>query len=61
MDMPSVYEFLTGKLPTDHISDNWIFEWNINTTKIYYRRLKRIIDMILAVVISDYQPSLSWS
>ena len=50
MDMPSVYEFLTGKLPTEHISDNWIFEWNINTTKIYYRRLKRIIDIILAVL-----------
>jgi len=50
MDMPSVYEFLTGKLPTEHISDNWIFEWNINTTKIYYRRLKRIIDVMLAVL-----------
>ncbi len=50
MDMPSIYEFLTGKLPTDHISDNWIFEWNINTTKIYYRRLKRIIDVMLAVL-----------
>ena len=50
MDMPSVYEFLTGKLPTEHISDNWIFEWNINTTKIYYRRLKRIMDVVLAVL-----------
>jgi exopolysaccharide biosynthesis polyprenyl glycosylphosphotransferase len=50
MDMPSVYEFLTGKLPTEHISDNWIFEWNINTTKIYYRRLKRTIDIMLAVI-----------
>jgi len=51
MDMPSVYEFLTGKLPTEHISDNWIFEWNINTTKIYYRRFKRITDVILAVLL----------
>jgi len=50
MDMPSLYEFITGKLPTEHISNNWIFEWNINTTKIYYRRLKRIIDIILAVL-----------
>ncbi len=50
MDMPSIYEFLTGKLPTDHISDNWIFEWNINTTKTYYRRLKRTIDVVLAVL-----------
>jgi exopolysaccharide biosynthesis polyprenyl glycosylphosphotransferase len=50
MDMPSVYEFLTGKLPTEHISDNWIFEWNINTTKNYYLRLKRFIDVMLASV-----------
>jgi len=50
MDMPSIYEFLTGKLPTDHISDNWIFEWNINTSKVYYRRLKRIMDVLLAVL-----------
>jgi exopolysaccharide biosynthesis polyprenyl glycosylphosphotransferase len=50
IDMPTVYEALTAKLPTEHISDNWIFEWNINTTKIYYRRLKRLIDIILASV-----------
>jgi len=50
IDMPSLYEFLTAKLPTEHISDNWIFEWNINTSKIYYRRVKRIMDVVLAVL-----------
>jgi exopolysaccharide biosynthesis polyprenyl glycosylphosphotransferase len=50
IDMPSLYEFLTAKLPTDHISDNWIFEWNINTTQLYYRRVKRIMDLVLAVL-----------
>ena len=48
IDMPTFYEFLTGKLPTDHISDNWIFDWSVNSRKIYYIRLKRLIDLTLA-------------
>lgn len=50
IDMPTIYEFLTGKLPTEHISDNWIFEWNVNSSRIYYLRLKRLIDLTLAVI-----------
>lgn len=50
IDMPSIYEFLTAKLPTEHISDNWIFDWNINKAKIYYRRVKRFTDLTLAFV-----------
>jgi exopolysaccharide biosynthesis polyprenyl glycosylphosphotransferase len=48
IDLPTFYEFLTGKLPTDYISDNWIFDWSINSSKIYYLRLKRVIDLVLA-------------
>jgi lipopolysaccharide/colanic/teichoic acid biosynthesis glycosyltransferase len=48
--MPTIYEFLTAMLPTEHISDNWIFEWNVNSTKIYYLRLKRLIDLTLAMI-----------
>ena len=48
IDMPTFYEFLTGKLPTDHISDDWIFDWSVNSKKIYYIRLKRLIDLALA-------------
>jgi exopolysaccharide biosynthesis polyprenyl glycosylphosphotransferase len=48
IDMPTFYEFLTGKLPTDHISDDWIFEWSVNNKKIYYIRIKRLIDLTLA-------------
>ena len=48
IDMPTFYEFLTGKLPTDYISDDWIFDWSINSSKIYYIRLKRLIDLTLA-------------
>jgi exopolysaccharide biosynthesis polyprenyl glycosylphosphotransferase len=46
--MPTVYEFLTGKLPTDHISDKWIFDWSVNKSKLKYIRLKRLMDVALA-------------
>jgi exopolysaccharide biosynthesis polyprenyl glycosylphosphotransferase len=48
IDLPTFYEFLTGKLPTDYISDNWIFDWSINSSKIYYIRVKRLLDLSLA-------------
>ena len=48
IDMPTFYEFLTGKLPTDHISDDWIFDWSVNSSKVYYIRLKRLVDLTLA-------------
>ncbi len=48
IDMPTVYEMLMGKLPTDHISDKWIFDWSVNTSKIHYIRLKRLIDLAMA-------------
>lgn len=47
-DLPTFYEILTGKLPTDYITDNWIFDWSINKSKIYYIRVKRLIDLTLA-------------
>ena len=51
IDMPTFYEFLTGKLPTEHISDDWIFDWSVNSRKIYYIRLKRLIDLALAGIL----------
>jgi lipopolysaccharide/colanic/teichoic acid biosynthesis glycosyltransferase len=50
MDMPTLYEIITRKLPTEHLSEKLIFEWNINTTRINYLRLKRFIDLILATI-----------
>ena len=51
IDMPTFYEFLTGKLPTDHITDDWIFDWSVNSKKIYYIRVKRLIDVALAGIL----------
>lgn len=50
VDMPSVYEAITGKVPTSHISSEWLYQWNVNSTRIYYRRLKRLLDLVLATV-----------
>jgi exopolysaccharide biosynthesis polyprenyl glycosylphosphotransferase len=50
IDMPSLYEFLAGKIPTDHISDVWLLLHSLNHSKLYYRRLKRIMNLILAAL-----------
>ena len=50
IDMPSLYEFLAGKIPTDHISDVWLLLHSLNSSKLYYRHLKRIMDLVLAAL-----------
>ncbi len=47
-DMPSIFEAITGKVPTSHISSDWLYHWNLNSEKLYYRRLKRLFDLLLA-------------
>jgi exopolysaccharide biosynthesis polyprenyl glycosylphosphotransferase len=48
IDMPSLYEFLAGKIPTDHISDVWLLIHSLNSNKVYYRHFKRVTDLVLA-------------
>ena len=50
VDMPTMFEFLTGKIPTDHISDLWLFFHNLSKGKLYYRRIKRIVDLGIALL-----------
>jgi exopolysaccharide biosynthesis polyprenyl glycosylphosphotransferase len=50
LDIPTIMEYLTGTVPTGHISDNWLFEWSLKSYKGYYYRIKRIFDLSLAVV-----------
>jgi exopolysaccharide biosynthesis polyprenyl glycosylphosphotransferase len=50
IDMPSLYEFLVAKIPTDHIADAWLLFHSLNNTKAYYRHFKRITDLGLAVL-----------
>jgi exopolysaccharide biosynthesis polyprenyl glycosylphosphotransferase len=50
IDMPSLFEFLAGKIPTDHISDVWLLFHSLNLSQLYYRHLKRIGDLVLAAL-----------
>jgi exopolysaccharide biosynthesis polyprenyl glycosylphosphotransferase len=48
IDMPSLYEVLDGKIPTDHISDVWLLFHSLNSAKVYYRLFRRVMDLALA-------------
>jgi len=50
IDMPSLYEFLAWRIPTDHISDVWLLLHSLHGAKLYYRHFKRFIDVILAAL-----------
>ena len=48
IDVPSLNEFLAGKIPVDHISDIWLYFNNLSYRKSYYPKVKRIIDLLLS-------------
>jgi exopolysaccharide biosynthesis polyprenyl glycosylphosphotransferase len=49
-DVPSLFETLAGKIPTEHISDAWFLFHGLNKSKIYYRHFKRVLDVAAAGV-----------
>jgi exopolysaccharide biosynthesis polyprenyl glycosylphosphotransferase len=51
IDMPTVYEILTGKIPIDHISDIWLFFNSLNNSRLYYRKIKRLTDLVFALLV----------
>ncbi|MFP3867798.1 MAG: sugar transferase [Desulfobacteraceae bacterium] len=50
MDLPNLYEFLTGKIPVDHISDIWLYFHGLNNNKLFYPHIKRLIDIVLVLL-----------
>lgn len=49
LDMPSFYEYLANKVPIDHISDIWLFLNSLRPHQLYYRHLKRLMDLALSI------------
>jgi lipopolysaccharide/colanic/teichoic acid biosynthesis glycosyltransferase len=49
VDMPTMYEHLAKKIPLDYISDHWLFLHSIYRSKYYYRHIKRLTDLVMAV------------
>jgi len=52
VDMPNFYEHLAGKLPIDHLSDIWLLFNGLNKNKLYCRHLKRVMDLVVAGVLT---------
>lgn len=51
LDMPTMYEQLTGKIPFKHINDLWMLHTVISKPKLYGRVVKPIIECCVALIL----------
>ena len=49
-DMTSLFEKLGGRIPLKYIDDSWILFSSINRPRMYFRRIKRLIDIIVSAI-----------
>lgn len=50
VDFVSLYEELAQEIPLDHINDEWLFMASMNNSRIHVRRLKRLTDIVTALI-----------
>lgn len=50
LDYASFYEQIAQEIPLDHIDDEWLMHAAMNSSRIHIRKLKRIMDLIVAVI-----------
>jgi exopolysaccharide biosynthesis polyprenyl glycosylphosphotransferase len=51
VDVPTIYEQLTGKIPFEHIDDAWMLQIVISKPKLYGRLIKPGIEALMALVL----------
>jgi len=51
IDMPAIYEQLTGKIPFKHINNMWMLHIAIGKPKLYSRLIKPILEAIIALIL----------
>jgi exopolysaccharide biosynthesis polyprenyl glycosylphosphotransferase len=51
IDMPTTYEILAERIPIDHISDIWLFFNSLNNSRLYYRKIKRLTDLVFSLLV----------
>ena len=51
VDMPSVFEAITGKLPLDNITNDWLLTNAISGSRGAYRKTKRLLDIIFSLLL----------
>lgn len=49
-DYVSLYEMLAQEIPLDHINDEWLMNAAMNGSVIHVRKIKRVMDFVLAVM-----------
>lgn len=50
LDYASFYEQIAQEIPLDHIDDEWLLHAAMNSSRIHIRKLKRIMDVSVAVI-----------
>ncbi len=50
VDLVALSEELAQEIPLDHIDDEWLFMASMNNSRIHIRRVKRLTDMLVALV-----------
>jgi len=51
VDFVSLHEELVQEIPLDHINDEWLFIASMNNSRFHIRRLKRLVDIAVALVL----------
>ena len=51
VDMPAIYEQLTGKIPFKHINNMWMLHIAIGKPKLYSRLIKPVLEAIIALTL----------
>ena len=51
IDMPAIYEQLTGKIPFKHINNMWMLHIAIGKPKLYSRLIKPVLEAIIALIL----------
>ncbi|MCS7049587.1 MAG: sugar transferase [Verrucomicrobiae bacterium] len=50
VDFVGLYEELAYEIPIDHINDEWLFLASMNSSRFHIRRLKRVVDVVVALL-----------
>lgn len=51
VDMPTLYEQLTGKIPFKHINDMWMLHVVISKPKLYGKLVKPLVEILFALIL----------
>ena len=51
VDFVTLHEELAQEIPLDHINDEWLFQASMNNSRFHIRRIKRLLDIFVSLVL----------